>query len=69
MNIEIILIDRTRFERMHYEPIRYDHKPMTPAEREWNEIALFLNLRMASNAVVQWNDFRIRDQNQKKGKR
>lgn len=68
--VEVIVVDRTRFWSLQYQQTRYDHKPMTPAEREWDEIALFLNLSTATSAVQRWNDARQRnDRKEKESKR
>jgi hypothetical protein len=56
--IEVKIIDRTRCERMHYEPIPYDHKLETQEEWDWYERMLFLNLKLASDAVDRYSRHR-----------
>jgi hypothetical protein len=53
--IDISIIDRTRYERMHYFHIPYDSKISTP--EEWNDLlgALVGNLQIASEGMNRWH--------------
>lgn len=60
--LEFILIDRTRCERMHYDPVPYDHRSIQ-SNKEARRIVL-MNLRIASEAVecyFRGEDFRERE--------
>ncbi len=53
--LDIRLIDRTRYGRMHFRPIPYDHKVVTDAERKDVLGALMCNLAIASEEITRWH--------------
>lgn len=45
--LEVLLIDRSRFERMHFVPVPYHHKARSSAALENIRRLVALNLRLA----------------------
>lgn len=56
--VQVILLDRTRYQPMHYFPIAYDHKVTTEEELEKIQRDLMTNLSMACDAVRCFLDIR-----------
>lgn len=55
--VDIEIVDRTRYERLHYQPVPYSHKPHDPEERLR---LLHGNLRLALDEVARDMDLRKR---------
>lgn len=53
--LDICLIDRTRYGRMHFRPIPYDHKVVTDEEHKDVLGALICNLAIASEEINRWH--------------
>ena len=53
--LDISLIDRTRYERLFFRPIPYDHKIVTDAEHDSVLNALMCNLGIASEQISRWH--------------
>ena len=67
--INFTIIDRTRYEPLHFIPVRYDHKAETDEEKEEILGDHFLNLSMAMDRVNTQMKIRQFDRNEKKRKR
>jgi len=49
--VEVHFIDRTRYEPLHFQPVRYLHQKMRAAERHWRARTVSLNLSLAARAA------------------
>jgi hypothetical protein len=53
--VDIVVVDRTRYERMHYFHIPYDSKISTPEEWDDRLRAIVTNLEMATSDMNRWH--------------
>ena len=51
--VEYLLVDRTRFERVSFEPVPYHHKAQSPGEKQEILDAHLFNLDVAHEAVIR----------------
>jgi hypothetical protein len=54
LNIDIHILDRTRYEMDHYEPVPYEERSYTEEEYEQVLRALISNMNTASEALNRW---------------
>ena len=52
--IRVKVIDRTRYEDLHWFPVTYEHKAKTPEEKAAVEMALLDNLAQAVEALRRY---------------
>jgi hypothetical protein len=66
--INWVLIDRTRFEPLHFAPVPYHHKATTAEEREEVFDATLFNLQIASDRVYTTLKIRAHRRREEKAK-
>lgn len=66
--VQILAVDRTRYESFHFQPVLYDSFVRPDTDEEQRESTLFLNLKLAADEIDLWYRLRREDARKKRSR-
>jgi hypothetical protein len=57
--VQIIVVDKTRYQSIHYAPLLYDRETLSPDDKDWLKRMVWMNMAIAWQDLDRWQ--RLRD--------